>query len=111
MVPACRVAAADSTYKRNAFPVLAGAPASVTVIPACRYENTTSATGTILPSAGITRTDPEPVAVPAPAVASFCELLAGTEYGKLVLVTPAIVTFIDAPPGSANCTFPVRVLS
>src|SRR5437588_6272528 len=98
MLPACPDVPADSTYKRNAFPLVADAPASVMVIPPGLYENTTSATGTIPPPAGTTRTDPEPVTVAAPAVASFCELLPGTEYGKLLLVTPAMVTFAAAPP-------------
>src|SRR5437588_7044314 len=111
MLPASPVVPADSTYKRNAFPLVADAPASVMVIPACLYENTAIAAGTIPPPAGITRTDPEPVTVAAPAVTSFCELLPGTEYGKLLLETPAMVTFTTAPFGSANCKFPVRVLS
>ena|SRR5436853_210193 len=111
MLPDCPVVPADSTYKRNAFPLVTGAAASVTVIPAGLYENKTRATGTVPPPSGITRTDPEAVTAPAPAVASFCEDPAGTEYLKLLLVTPAIVTLAAAPFGSVNCTFPVRAVS
>src|SRR5437588_8667497 len=102
---------ADSTYKRNAFPLVTGAAASVTVIPAGLYENTTSATGTAPPPSGITRTDPEAVTAAAPVVTSFWEDAAATEYLKLLLVTPAIVTFAAAPSRSVNCTFPVRAVS
>src|SRR5438132_5382898 len=111
MLPACPVVPADSTYKRNAFPLVTGTPASVTVIPAGLYENTTSATGTVPPPSGTTRTDPEAVPAAAPVVASFCELRPGTEYRKLLLVTLAMVTFVAAPFGSVNCTFPVSAVS
>src|SRR5262249_20122460 len=108
MLPACPIVPADSTYKRNPLPLVTGTPASVTVTPAGLYENTTSGTGTVPPPSGTTCTDPEPVKAPAPAVASFCELWAGTAYLKLLLVLPAMVTFAGAPPGSVNCTLPVR---
>src|SRR5713101_1584689 len=111
MLPDWPVVPAASTYKRNAFPVVNGTPASVTVTPAGLYENTTSATGTVPPPSGTTRTDPEAVTEPAPAVASFCDLFPGTEYLKLLLVTPAMVTLVAAPFGSVNCTLPVRALS
>src|ERR1041385_3708086 len=114
MLPTVPVVPEDSTYKRNAVPVATGTPASDTVTPAGRYENTTNATGAVPAPPGTTVTEPcaGAVAVPAvPAVASFCELPAGIEYEKLLLLTPAMVTFVAAPLWSVNRTVPLIALA
>src|SRR5437879_12481427 len=62
----------DSTYMRNAVPLVTGTPASETVIIAGLYENNTSGVGARPPPFGTTRTDPEVVVDVAPVVLSLC---------------------------------------
>src|SRR5690242_17638058 len=114
MLPTVPVDPEDSTHNRKAVPLATGTPASVTVTPAGRYENTTNATGAVPAPPGTTVTEPcaGAIAVPAvPAVANFCELPPGIKYEKLLLLTPAMVTFVAAPFWSVNCSVPLIVLA
>src|SRR5438128_11770163 len=61
----------DSTYMRNAVPLVTGTPASETVIIAGLYENNTSGVGAGPSPFGTIGTDPEVLVNVAPAVLSF----------------------------------------
>src|SRR5438128_12509538 len=89
----------DSTYMRNAVPLVTGTPASETVIIAGLYENNTSGVGADPPPFGTTRTDPDVVVTVAPAVLSFCELRPATVYAKLWSVCPPMVPFLAQTAG------------
>ena len=88
----------DSTYMRNAVPLVTGTPASETVTIAGLDENNTSGVG-IGPPFGIIRTDPEVLVNVTPAVISFCELRPATLYAKVLSVCPSIVTFAACHQG------------
>ena len=78
----------DSTYMRNAVPLVTGTPASETVTIAGLDENNTRGVGAGPSPFGTTRSDPEVLVNVAPAVLSFCELRPATVYAKVLSVCP-----------------------